>query len=589
MSPTRPAAHKRLEAFRTRLQAFERQLDAKSPPRDEVLQALHDLQMALEEIEVADEEMALQNEELLAVHTALEAERQRYSDLFELAPDSYVVTDLAGTVLEANRAAVHLLQVMPRAIRGKPLAVYVAEADRGRFRALFPRLKAGERLSDWEVTLRARDRPAIPALVTVAREEGHSGQPDRLLWILRDVSEVKVAEAALRDSEERLRHSQRLEAVGRLAGGIAHSFNNLLAAIAFHVELLADGLSPRPETERLIAHVEEIRRAGERAAALASQLLAFGRKQVLQPRVVALNEVVASMEPMVRQLIGENVLLTVRLDSEAGAINFDLAQLEQILLNLLVNARDAMPDGGHCSVETSVVEIREGEPRLNLDLPPGKYVRLIVRDTGTGMSPEVKARVFEPFFTTKERDKGTGLGLATVYGIVRQSGGDLRVESTLGEGSCFDVYLPRVAATAEPLASRPARRSKPAGSEVVLLVEDEENIRAPALEILQAQGYRVLAAASGTEALDLAHRHRGSIHLLVTDVIMPGMSGSQLAEQLAGERPGVKVLYISGYPEDAIAGHGVLEPGEFFLQKPFPPSLFLRKIREVLETAPAGP
>jgi len=577
-----------LAAFRARLEAFEHDLAAGAPLPDGVAQTFHDLQIALEEVEVAEEEMALQNEELLTVHEALAAERQRYRDLFELAPDGYLVTDLNGAIQEANRAAVGLLQVTPKAIRRKPLAVYVDPPERLRFRQLLPRLAAGERLADWELTLQTRGNGSVPARVTVSREEGFAGQPPSLLWILRDVSQMKATEEALRESEERLRHAQRLEAVGRLAGGIAHSFNNLLAAIAFHVDLLAADLG-EPRSAGPLAHVEEIRTAGERAAALARQLLAFSRKQVLQPRVLAVNDVIASLEPMLRQLIGEHIELSTRLDPQAGAINVDLAQLEQVLLNLLVNARDAMPDGGRCTIETAPVEIEAkvdpaAEAEVDRDLPVGSYVLLAVADTGIGMEAEVLSHLFEPFFTTKDREKGTGLGLATVYGIVRQSGGQVRVESAPGAGSRFAVYLPRVAAEAAPLPLRPAPPARRGGSEVILFVEDEENIRAPALEVLEAQGYRVLAAGSGGEALELARRHRGRIQLLVTDVIMPSMSGSQLAERLLLSRPEMKVLYISGYPEDAIARHGVLEPGEFFLQKPFPPSLFLRTIREVLES-----
>jgi CheY-like chemotaxis protein len=379
-----------------------------------------------------------------------------------------------------------------------------------------------------------------------------------------------------------------MEAVGRLAGGIAHSFNNLLAAMAFQCELLCDRLD-EGDTRR--AHVDEIQKAGERAASLAQQLLAFGRRQVLQPRVVSLNEILHDMEPMLRRLVGEHIRLEMGLDPEAGSIHADLGQLEQVVLNLVVNARDAMPAGGTLTLATASVEIAEIAPsEAGLSLPPGTYVQLAVADTGTGMPPEVLKQLFEPFFTTKERGKGTGLGLATVDGIVHQSGGHIEVESEPGKGTRFVVLLPRAgdAGAAEPRPARSVRQPKRRGSEVVLLVEDEDNIREPAVEILESRGYKVLSAQDASQALTVADNHRGPIHILVTDVVMPGRSGNWLAEQLSIRRPGIRVLYMSGYPEDSISHHGVLAPSEHFLQKPFPPGQFLEKVREVLEAEAAG-
>jgi two-component system cell cycle sensor histidine kinase/response regulator CckA len=579
----RPLAE--LAAFRERLRTFEKRF-AGAQVGAEVFAAVHELQLALEEVEVADEELTLQNEELLAVREELDLQRHRYQDLFELAPDGYLVTGLTGVVHEANRAALELFQTSLKAMRGKPLVVFVVEEDRPRFRALFPRLKAGERLADWEVALRRRGGSPFPAVLTVVQEAGRGAA--ELRWIVRDVSARRATERALRESEERLRHAQRLESIGRLTGGIAHSFNNLLEAIAFHAELLDAGLGQEP---RLRSHLAAIEEAVERAGGLASQLLAFGRKQILKPHRLSINATLEEMTAMLRQLVGEHIALDTRLDPEAGEIDADLAQLEQVILNLVVNARDAMPEGGRCRLETSAVTAPEaaGDP---LDLAPGRYVRIAVADTGSGMSDEVKAHLFEPFFTTKERGKGSGLGLATVYGIVRQSGGRMRFESAPGEGTCFEIYLPRAPAPVErpavalPAAAPPrARRRAASGHEVILLVEDEDNIREPAVEVLASHGYQVLSARSGEEALDVAARQASPIHLTVTDVVMPGLSGGQLAERLAAVRPDMKVLFISGYPEDSISRHGVLDPGKSFLQKPFHPGQFLQTVRRLLDGA----
>ena len=541
------------------------------------------LQDHLAELEVAYEELEQQNQELLTTREQLEAQRHRYLQLFDQAPFAYLVTDGQGVVEEANQTAVRLLGIHPHFCSGKPFTTFLAGTDRNRFRELLPRVREGAAAVEAEMTLRRRDGTTFPGVLTAVRDlDGEQGKV-RLRWAVRDVSEAKAAEEALRASEERLRHSQRMEAVGRLAGGIAHSFNNLLAAIAFQCELLCEQMEPVDPRRK---HVDEIQKAGERAAALAHQLLAFGRRQVLQPRRLSLNGLLRDMEPMLRRLIGEHIRLEIRPAPAECEIHADLGQIEQVVLNLVVNARDAMLDGGSLRIATDEVEVAAGaagDPAG--ELPPGRYVRLTVADTGVGMEPEVVERLFEPFFTTKERGKGTGLGLATVHGIVHQTGGRIQAESVPGEGACFIVLLPRAEGSGElaPPAPRPGRKTR-RGSETVLLVEDEDNIREPAVEILESRGYHVLAAHDATQALAVAEEHTGPIHILVTDVVMPGLSGSQLAGQLTQRLPGLRVLYISGYPEDSISHHGVLNPEQHFLQKPFPPGQFLEKVREVLDT-----
>jgi PAS domain S-box-containing protein len=540
---------------------------------------MSEVQMALQEVEVTHEELRQQNEELLATREALEVQRHRYRHLFEHAPYGYLVTDLNGVVEEANQAAAALFGVAPQHLRGKPLVLFVAEEDRPALRRLLP--SVGEAVEEREVKLKPRGREPIAAMLTVVRDLDREDKAQRLRWMVRDVSQRRATEAALRDSEERLRHARRLEAIGRLAGGVAHSFNNLLAAISFHNEILGDQLDKDDPRQ---AHVAAVHGAGERAAALARQLLAFGRKQVLQPQVLSMDGVVSNLEPILRRLVGENIELVTELAPDAGLIDTDPGQLEQVLLNLVVNARDAMPFGGKLTIGTASAELTQ-EP--GLDLPAGRYLKLWVEDTGTGMTPEVRARLFEPFFTTKERDKGSGLGLPTVHGIVHQSGGGIAVDSEPGHGSRFRIYLPlaqRPAAAAPQPAPRPAQ-SLAHGSEIVLLVEDEQNIREPAAEILESRGYTVLSAADAAEALALCAGYAGRIHLMITDVVMPGMSGGQLAERLTQQRPDLKVVYISGYPEDAIAHHGVLSPDHVFLQKPFSAATLLDRVREVLDRA----
>jgi len=383
--------------------------------------------------------------------------------------------------------------------------------------------------------------------------------------------ERKRAEEALRQSEERLRQAQKMEAVGRLAGGIAHDFNNLLTVITSYTDLLLEDLDAGDPVRE---DVGQIRKAAEGAAALTRQLLAFSRRQALEPRVLSLKTSIASAEPLLERLIGEDVHLTTSVAPDLGAVKADPGQLEQVIINLAVNARDAMPTGGRLTIEAANMDQGEG----------GRYVMLALSDTGIGMDEETKSRIFEPFFTTKAAGKGTGLGLATVYGIVKQSGGFIGVHSELGRGTTFQVYLPRVDEPAETEAAGAALPEPRGGTETVLVVEDEPPVRIVTRQVLERYGYAVLEAPDGDTALHLAAKHHGAIHLLLTDVVMPGLSGRQLAEQLARLRPAIKVLYASGYAENALAHHGIPESGISYLGKPFTPETLARRVRDVLDS-----
>jgi signal transduction histidine kinase/ActR/RegA family two-component response regulator len=405
----------------------------------------------------------------------------------------------------------------------------------------------------------------------------------RAVGVTTDVSERKQAEEMLRETQEQLLQAQKMEAVGRLAGGVAHDFNNMLAVILGYTELLAGTVAVGTPVRN---GLEEIRRAAERAAALTRQLLAFSRKQVLELRIVDLNEVVLGIDKMLRRLIGEDVELTTVPGAASGRVKADPSQVDQVILNLAVNARDAMPHGGKLAIETRNVRLSAEERHAGVELPDGDYVLLSVTDTGVGMDAQTLQRIFEPFFTTKEQGKGTGLGLATVYGIVQQSGGTIRVRSEVGRGTRFDVYLPVVAETVrERPSSTPEGRSEP-GHETVLLVEDEAMVRSLVRNVLQLPGYTVLEAVDADQALQRSGAHPGPIHLLLTDVVMPGMSGRALAERLAPVRPDMRVLFMSGYTDDAMVRHGVFSEGHGFIQKPFSATALMEQVRQMLNGAP---
>jgi PAS domain S-box-containing protein len=416
----------------------------------------------------------------------------------------------------------------------------------------------------------------VEARTTVVKNA--EGRPVGMRGVMMDITAGKETDRAKSQLEEELRQAQKIESIGRLAGGVAHDFNNLLTAINGYADLMLEDLA---DDHRWRGAVTEIRRAGERAADLTGQLLAFSRRQLLQPRVLDLNVLVTESTKMLTRLLGEDIEVITSLDPTLGHVTADAGQLHQIILNLAVNARDAMPRGGQLTIETQNVVL--DEEQLHLSLPPGAYVMLAVSDNGSGMDQETLSRIFDPFFTTKESTKGTGLGLSTVYGIVKQSGGTIFVYSEPGRGTTFKIYLPRsdkaVSATTEPRVEVDTLR----GSETVLVVEDEEAVRKLIEQALRKYGYRVIEATNGAEALRVCENHDPPIRLMVTDVVMPGMSGRELAARVREQLPDLRVLYMSGYTDDTVIRHGLLDASMFFLQKPFTPSALARKVRETLD------
>jgi PAS domain S-box-containing protein len=410
------------------------------------------------------------------------------------------------------------------------------------------------------------------------------GEAVKMFGTVQDITEARRAEAALRRSEEQLRQSQKMEAVGRLAGGVAHDFNNLLTVIGGYCNLCLQKIE---EQHPLHKNITEIQKASERAGSLTGQLLAFSRKQVLQPRTIHLNEVVRGTEKMLRRLIGEDIELSTVFGKPLGYVKADPGQIEQVLMNLAVNARDAMPKGGKLTISTANVALDQKSHFRNRILEVGEYVMIAVSDNGMGMTEQIKTHLFEPFFTTKGVGKGTGLGLATCYGIVTQSGGDIRVYSEPGSGTTFKIYLPRTDAAPEAAGNTESRRM-PSGAESILVVEDEPAVRELAVLILRDRGYQVYQSGSAFEALEMIRRHE-SFDLVLTDVIMPQMSGKALCDQIKSQIPHTKVLLMSGYTDDALAHHGVLDEGLSFLEKPFSPLQLTRKVREVLDSNGEAP
>ena len=417
----------------------------------------------------------------------------------------------------------------------------------------------------------------LKARVALPPEPDLADEATRLavtLNLLLDDQSFRAAEHV--KFEERLRQFQKMEAIGNLAGSIAHDFNNLLSVILGYTDLAMKALAP---SDPIAADLGEVLAAADRAKKLTSQLLAFSRKQVLEAKPLDLNSILYGMEGMLRRLLGETIELTFTTAQPLGCVKADRVQLEQVILNLCVNARDGMPKGGILTLQTADAEL---DASFGPEVIPGGYVMLGVTDTGVGMTPAVRERIFEPFFTTKEQGHGTGLGLSTVFGIVRQSGGHISVTSEPGAGTTFKTYFPRIRATAESAPQTLVGRTPEGGAETVLLVEDLDSVRVLVRSILARSGYDVLEARSGEMALELAERHPGKLQLLVTDVVMPRMTGPALAERLRALRPELQVLFMSGYTDGAMAHHGLLEPGMAFVQKPVAPNVLLAKVRELL-------
>jgi two-component system, cell cycle sensor histidine kinase and response regulator CckA len=501
---------------------------------------------------------------------ALRQSEERYRTLFESNPQPMWVYDTNTLAfLAVNEAAVRHYGYSPEEFLAMTLADIRPKEDMGRLQESLNDLNAD--VSGPTVWRHLKKDGSVIDVEIIGHGIIFDGYIARLA-LATDITERKFL-------EEQLRQAQKMEAVGRLAGGVAHDFNNLLTAIIGYSQLLMARIGSDGSLRR---ELEEIYKAGTRAASLTSQLLAFSRKQVIQPVSLNLNVIVADMGKMLRRLIGEDIELQFVLADDLGYIKADAGQMQQVVMNLVVNARDAMPAGGRLTIATANVELDEAFTRKRPVVAPGAYVLLRVSDTGCGMNNEIQSRIFEPFFTTKEMGKGTGLGLSTIHGIITQSGGHVWFDSEPEHGTTFEIYLPRIDEREEQDKIGNSANELLHGTETILLVEDEEAVRRLACSILKANGYTVLEARHCEDALTIATAHQGSISLLVTDVVMPQMSGRELAEQLIELRPEIKVLYISGYTDDAIVRTGVLNSGFAFLQKPFNPEAFARKVREAL-------
>jgi two-component system, cell cycle sensor histidine kinase and response regulator CckA len=523
----------------------------------------------------AREEQILTDQEQLrrALSTALQSQGEELlikNHAINTSINGILLADLDGKVTWVNASFLQMWgSASAEEVIGAPIGdFWVGEDVRDIVRVL-------PRTGGWhgELSARRKDGTVFSVELSASLIRNEEGGAIGLMTSIVDITEGKHLQA-------QILQAQKMDAMGQLAGGIAHDFNNLLTAITGYSDLLLEDLGPG-DAKR--ADLEEIKAATLRATALTRQLLAFSRKQVFQSRVLDLNEVVQTLEKMLRRLIGEDVKLGLSLAPTLGAIRADPGQIEQVILNLAVNSRDAMPNGGSLTIETANVVLDAAYAREHAGAVPGRYVRLAVSDTGIGMDAETRSHIFEPFFTTKELGKGTGLGLSTVYGIVKQSGGYVWVYSEPGRGTTFKVYLPQVDERPEKVGLVAPAPPVAGGRETVLVAEDDPAVRAIVAEVLTQKGYRVLRAPDDQAALALARGHPEEISLLVTDIVMPGMTGRELAELLTVERPDVRVLYMSGYTDDAVVRHGVLTEGMPYLQKPFNPRALATKVREVLD------
>ena len=495
----------------------------------------------------------------------------RYRSLFERNLAGVFCTAPDGTYLDCNEAYAHILGYASReeVLCSSAFELYVNPTERTDRLA---RIRREKTFTNVEVRLRRKDGSFVWALQNVTLMVD-AQRNEFIEGTIVDITERKRL-------EEQLRQSQKMEAVGQLAGGVAHDFNNLLTVIKGYSRMVLD--QPRPE-ENVRANVEQIEAAAERAVSVTRHLLAFSRKQVLQPRVIDLNVLTVNLDQMLRRLIGDDIVVETVTAPDLGSVNADPGQIEQVIMNLVVNARDAMPKGGKLTLETANVDLDADYARDHDGVHPGRYVMLAVSDTGVGMDPEIQLRIFEPFFTTKETGRGTGLGLSTAYGIVKQSGGHIWVYSEPGQGTTFKIYFVRVDRPAEVIPQMAAPATPIRGTETIFLVEDDQQVRELTQSVLVSIGYSVLVAANGPEVKTTCEQYPNAVHLLLTDVVMPGISGREVAKQVSARWPNAKVLYMSGYTANSIVHHGVLDEGTFFLPKPFTPSALTNKLREVLD------
>lgn len=517
-------------------------------------------------------ELAMDLEERKRIGAALEHSEARYRSLFERNKAGVFRSTPDGHFLDCNDSFAELFGYTREELLALPAKVLYAGGTKERDERRAEFAKTGQ-IKDMEMCYLHKNGSAVWVIQNVLRVKEQDGQE------VTEGTMVDISER--RNLEDKLRQAQKMEAVGQLAGGIAHDFNNLLTVIQGYSHLLMEHFKKDVEAHEQVEKIEE---ASEKAASLTRQLLAFSRKQVLQPKVINLNNLVENLSSLLHRLIGEHIELCTITAPDLGLVKADAAQLEQVMMNLVVNARDAMPDGGQLTVETANAELDDSYSADHPGVNPGRYVMLAVSDTGKGMTQETLARIFEPFFTTKEMGRGTGLGLSMVYGIVKQSGGHIWTYSEVGHGTTFKIYLPRTEEPADSTVSRRSGTASISGNEQILLVEDDEQLRALANSILTSCGYAVIVSSDTEHARAICEQRASSIQLLLTDVVMPGISGRALAQLLVAKNPKVKVLYMSGYTENAIVHHGVLDSGTHFIQKPFTPSMLAGKVREVLDS-----
>jgi PAS domain S-box-containing protein len=534
----------------------------------------------IQELRVHQIELELQNEELQRTRDALDVSRARYFDLYDLAPVGYVTLSEKGLILEANLRAATLLGTTRDVLVKLPLARFIAPEDQDLYYAYRRSLAAVDGSGACEVRLASRN--GAPCWIRLETSQGRDEETGELVWrsTMSDISEARRASEEKEKLQVSLGEAQRLDSVGRLAGGVAHDFNNMLGVILGYVEMALEDVAPEGS---LHASLLEIRKAARRSADLTAQLLTFARRQMIRPRALDLNDTVTDVVKMLRRVIREDIVLAWLPGEDLWRVRMDPAQIDQLVANLVINARDSIVGVGTVTIETANASLDAEYCAAHSGARPGEYVRLAVTDTGGGMSQEILRHVFEPFFTTKDVGKGTGLGLASVYGIVKQNDGMVDARSEPGRGTTFAVYFPRFTAENAEQPGAEEMEAVPGGTETVILVEDEVAMLGFAKAMLERLGYTVLAAGSPVEAMRLVEECPDDIQLLVTDVVMPRMSGRELAERLTRIRPHLKVLFMSGYGEAVIAQHGVLLEGARFIRKPFSLKEMAGEIRKALE------